>query len=186
MRTRSSFLSVAVMKHPDQINLGREAIIWLILPKSITEGSLGRKLEQKSWRNSACWLALWLTPRLMLGSFLYSSPRDGAIHSELGPPASINYQTTPHKNVKDQSDLGNSSMFSSQIILVCISLTVSANENNKTVWQKYILRNNSCLWNAKTIAYNVITFSLCFFSVQFSCTECKWLLSFSISRFCSS
>jgi hypothetical protein len=64
-------VTVAVMKHHDQNNLGREEFIWLMLPyhssssKKVRTLKQGRNLEelmQRPWRGDA----YWLSPRGLL------------------------------------------------------------------------------------------------------------------------
>lgn len=49
----------------------------------ILEGSQGRTLKQKSWRNAACWMTLALSDNLLLRSYQL---RGGTINSDLDCP----------------------------------------------------------------------------------------------------
>jgi len=56
-------VTIAMMKHGDQSNLGRKEFIWLTLPyhqsplKGLRTGTSRQELMQRPWRNAAYWLA---------------------------------------------------------------------------------------------------------------------------------
>lgn len=120
----SCFLSVAVLRHPDQRQFrGRKVYLaYRTRSQSIIEGSQGRKSKQKLRDRPVCYsihnylqlrysvhsqrniagtrkeLCLLIAPRLLV-----SCLRNGATHSGLGHPAWINNQGNSYKVWSEQS-----------------------------------------------------------------------------------
>jgi hypothetical protein len=98
--------TIAVKRHQDWSNPGREGLIWLMLPHHCAyEGSLDRnssqagtwrqELMQMPWRDAAYWLAPHGLLRLLSYRTQDHQAKDGTAHNGLGPPPSI----TNHANV---------------------------------------------------------------------------------------
>jgi hypothetical protein len=63
-------LSVAVLKHHDQKQLGEERVFFIFQSRSLTEGSLSRNLEAEA-ETEARNAAYWLAPQSLLSLLSY-------------------------------------------------------------------------------------------------------------------